>query len=677
MPNPKRLEQTALVGLLVQLVFVVVSAFMGSRSNSLAVKAETAHMGVGVLVWLLVFFHGRARRRAEEEKDERERLKTARLSDEIFEDMELDTVSAGTMLRIFEKWVVPIASVLLSVALIGLAVWVLQDKLGFGDEGAAEAVEIGSPALVAVIMVFIAFGGFLFGRYAAGLAQSRTYRLLRAAGGYLMGNVLGALLICAAMVLSFLGKPGMEAVVSWAVPALMAIVGVEILLNLVLDIYRPRVSGQERRPPYDSRLLGLFAEPGSVLETVAATLDYQFGFKVSETWFYRFMEKAILPLLVVQFGALWLMSCLVVVAPQEAVFIERFGVPRGRATNDAGQPTATVYDSGYYLKLPWPFETVRRADAHAIRKIPLGQVTEDGHGGAELVTIQSDLDRTTRFWSRPHVDYRKGEREELYLIPGGRVDAAEGAPESGPAPGAAGASSAPEVNLARMELKMLYRVRHDEDGSVDPAALYQYLYGRAEVDEQVKWIAQRALWHVAASQDFTDWMTVGRRRVCLAIENAVMKAIEKENLGVNVAFVGVETIQPPLETSEAYEKVITAQQQYETLIWQGKADKARTEALADVRSAEIISEAEQEKLSIELSAKGDADLFTVQREVASAETPLGKVLPVYLFRLYCEAMEDALPGHKIYVVPPTAHEVNVIDLESRATGGMMDVISGN
>ena len=118
-----------------------------------------------------------------------------------------------------------------------------------------------------------------------------------------------------------------EVAVTFIIPGIMALVGVELVLNLILDIYRPRVPGRERRPPYESRLLGLFAEPQGVLKTVAATLDYQFGFEVSETWFYHFMEKAILPLLLVQVVSLWLLTMIVVVNPNEVAFVEVFGKP--------------------------------------------------------------------------------------------------------------------------------------------------------------------------------------------------------------------------------------------------------------------------------------------------------------------------------------------------------------
>ena len=102
MAGPKRLEMTALLGLILQLAFTVFCWLLSEASHSEAVQAEAWHLAVGVPVWLLVLVHGRQRRLAREEREERERLKDARLSDEIFAETELDTARASAGLHVFE-----------------------------------------------------------------------------------------------------------------------------------------------------------------------------------------------------------------------------------------------------------------------------------------------------------------------------------------------------------------------------------------------------------------------------------------------------------------------------------------------------------------------------------------------------------------------------------------------
>ena len=120
----------------------------------------------------------------------------------------------------------------------------------------------------------------------------------------------------------------------------------EILVTLLLEIYRPRVKGKVARPLYDSRLVGLLAQPESLFTTAAQTLDYQFGFKVSETWFFQLLKKNLPVLLLAQLAVLLLSTCVVFVDAGEQAVLEHFGKPvRGRLT------------PGAHFKLPWPADT--------------------------------------------------------------------------------------------------------------------------------------------------------------------------------------------------------------------------------------------------------------------------------------------------------------------------------
>src|SRR5207237_632434 len=112
-----------------------------------------------------------------------------------------------------------------------------------------------------------------------------------------------------------------------ALCALLAVFAVENLLALILEIYRPRVKGKLERVLYESRLVGLLGQPEGLFTTAAHALDYQFGFKVSETWFYKFLEKRIVWLLAGQFLILLFSTCFVFINAGEEGLLERFGKP--------------------------------------------------------------------------------------------------------------------------------------------------------------------------------------------------------------------------------------------------------------------------------------------------------------------------------------------------------------
>ncbi|MBR6057711.1 MAG: hypothetical protein IKP58_06035, partial [Victivallales bacterium] len=143
---------------------------------------------------------------------------------------------------------------------------------------------------------------------------------------------------------------------------ILTILAIELILGFVIEFYRPRMPGEEERPLIESRLLALFTEPGGVARNVAASLDYQFGFRVSEVWFYRFLERTLVPLFVAMVILLWLQTCLVVIGSEEQGIHERFG----RVENQ--EPL----QAGMYFKYPWPLARIRRFPVEEVQEIELG-----------------------------------------------------------------------------------------------------------------------------------------------------------------------------------------------------------------------------------------------------------------------------------------------------------------
>ena len=155
-------------------------------------------------------------------------------------------------------------------------------------------------------------------------------------------------------------------VINYVIPILLVVLGVETALNIVFDIYRPRLKGQYSRAAFDSRLLGIINEPGGIFRSVAAAMDYQFGFQVSQTWFYKLLEKAIVPLILFSAVTLYLASCLVVVGPNEEGIVERFGKP----TTGDGQ--VRHIGPGLHLKLPWPMDIAYMHPTQQVMELHIG-----------------------------------------------------------------------------------------------------------------------------------------------------------------------------------------------------------------------------------------------------------------------------------------------------------------
>jgi len=668
MASSRKLEMTALFGLLLQAVFAGVTYILYAVSRSHAVYAQFWYLSAGLLVWLAVLVHGRQRRLAREEEEERQRLKQTRVSDEIFEEMELDRMRAASGLRVFEKYLVPVVSIVLSGYLLVVAYWLVAANMKYGL-----SASVNEPAAVGVSILFIFFLGLLMGRYAAGLAQLPGYRLLRAAAGYMLGNVAAGGLLMVAITAAYFGKPWPAKLVAYVIPIGMGIVGVEIILNFVLGAYRPRVSGEEARPPYDSRILGLFAEPGGVLKTIADTLDYQFGFKVSETWFYRFMERAIVPLIIVQVLTLWLLSCIFVVDPHEVAFVERCAVPVVRQKDADRGLKATVFEPGFYLKLPWPFEKVQYLSAYELRGMVLGrEYTREGWRMLRVDPHGDDLDPQTLLWKGSHIASKYG-RELPTLVPGAVTEevgqdrqvqdsALPTAEDEAPAQ-----DRSPEVNIVDVLGHVQFRVKTDGNGRIEPSAAYDYRYRHADPDRLVEQIADAVLCRIAAGQDYLRWLNVDREAVDRRLRADLQAALDAHSLGVEIVYAGIPMVHPPHEVAAAYENVINAFEEKEMMVNQGKREGVELVGASRVKAIEMVADAQAYSYRLSTMAKAEAERFRKQR-LAYEKAP-----QVYKYRKYFSAVEQILRGHRIFVVPDANDEVQIIDLQERLGSGLLDL----
>ena len=643
----KKLEHTALLGLGIQIAFLCAGFALYSVSGSTAVYAEIWHMIPGLLVWFTVLLHGRQRRLADEEREELEELKKERLSEELFEETELDTMRARTGLRIFQKYFVPALSVLISLSLGFLVYHVVA-----GTWPRVGTVEVQQPAVVGVGMLFITFVGFLIGKYCAGLARDKKFRLLRAAAGYILGNVAVCLLITLSMGAMHFGILWPERILTYVIPVLMGLLALEIILNLVLDIYRPRVPGQEPRPPYDSRLLGLFAEPEGVLRTLAATLDYQFGFKVSETWFYRFMERAIVPLIVVWLVTLWLLTCLGVVHQNEVAFIESFGRPRLKSADESAGLRATVYEPGYYLKLPWPFEVVRRVPAYETHRLELGKVEYE-----ELKKPPEEEQQTPVMtnpnivlWGERHIQPQEGYEMEFLVPPPTEEEAVaeEGAAEAQGLPW-----------LTRASAFVQYQVKREEDGTIDPQAVWQYYYRHSNAENMIRHLAYGTLSEIAASQNLQAWMSGERDEFNQRFKKELQRVVDKHGLGARIVSAAVPVVSPPPEVASAFQSVYGAVQQKQATIAEAQAQAKQMVEEAKSEAVQRTAEAESYRYEVTKLANAQANRFETQAK-AYERAP-----EVYRYRKYLTALEDLLVGHRLYLLPVDQDRVQILDLQER------------
>jgi regulator of protease activity HflC (stomatin/prohibitin superfamily) len=570
MKQQNRGKNIALIGAGLQSAFALVLLIVARRTVSYAAEASMWYMLGGVLVWLMTALLFYCRKLELQEQQELEDLAARGETGGIFQhDRDLSLRPAQARVRFIEKWVVPAFTLLLGsyYAAVGLVV-LTRVGLAAGHPAIEPLVNIAEGMLFVIIPGFLAF---LFSRYCTGMGSQAQWRPLRPAASQLLLGTLFIASVLGVFAAGWRGYRNADMYVAMVVPAIQIVLAFELVVTFLLDIFRPRVPGEEHRLTYDSRVLGLLAEPTRIGHSIAETLNYQFGFEVSKTWFYQLLGKALVPLIVLGAVVLWALSSLVIVRQGHKGVVLHWG----RA--QAGR----LLEPGLSTKWPWPIDSVQVFDTGKVHDLQVGV------GEAREPTIVNG--KELQLWTQQHGAFK--ELPFLLAIPSaqGSGQAGGGAakePESGTgAPG--GGDSPPPVNIINLVLSVQYRI-------ADP---YKFGYKYVDAGKMLENAAYREMVRYCASATLdttqpgaTDRpqaiMTSGWADASKALQDRIAKAVGSDglDLGVDVASVKLTAVHPPASAAEDFEAVLAAERNQDRLRYEaeGEANKTLADMAGDV-----------------------------------------------------------------------------------------------
>ena len=534
-------KHVAAAALVISVIFFVAALLIGRWSGFFAIYASSFLLLTSALVWLVLLIQFHQRNLAEQERLDMSALTAEQEAGRIFqqkgEQAQLFAV-AQKRLAILEKWFLPVFSTIIAAYQAAIGLYLLRAVSNSNPAAGKQ------PLLCAVIMIAVAFVSFLVSRYATGMSREAEWKPLRAGGSFLLGSAVLSFALAIALALVQFKMLVVIKVIDYCIPMLLIILGVETALNVIFDIYRPRLAGLYSRAAFDSRLLGLINEPGEILHTAAGAIDYQFGFKVSQTWFYKLLEKAIIPLIF--FGALtlYLLSCIVVLSPDEQAVIERFGNPK-----DA-QGNVRMADPGVTFKWPWPIDIARKYPTKRITELNIGFVPKTDPKTGEVI-------REPLLWGKAHY------KEEYSILVASQWGVSEGAEGAAP------------VSLLKANIPVQYRVKD----------IYAFLYKHDEPQKRLEALCYRELARFAAGATIEvdneqalekSLLGAGRTLAKDFLTKNIQAAADEAELGVEIVFVGIQGIHPPTELAADYEKVVGAVQIKQALILNAEAQRNRT-----------------------------------------------------------------------------------------------------
>ncbi|HOX56795.1 MAG TPA: SPFH domain-containing protein [Candidatus Paceibacterota bacterium] len=616
----KTIQKNGLINLLVLLGVGVAALAVARYANSLGGQVGSLYLGLGVLVAAVSWFQMHLEQRERLEKLELEELAKGRSGSALFEAKDAELFPAQRSREQFERFFVPGFTVLLFVLQAGGAflLWRWLSR-------ATTVTEVRQPITGLALFGLFALVLFLLGRFSATVARLEHHRLLRPGASYLLCNAVLCLVVALGLVAVWAGFPKADLYVAHALCALLALLALETLIQLVLEIYRPRLKGKVGRPLYESRLVGLLGQPEGLVTTAAQALDYQFGFKVSETWFYRFFAKALGWIILLQVGALLLSTAVVFIDAGEQALLERLG-----KLVESRSPLGP----GAHLKWPWPIDRVYRFRTEQIQTFTVGFAP-----GTEIERERYLL------WSRGHkaeTNFLVANREQLTqavtnLVTGKRT---------------------PPVSLLTVGVPVHFEVTN----------LVQWAYNHENAPALLEDLSTREVVRYLVGVDMGEIMSRGREEAGRALRSRIQTAADGRRLGARIVSVGVGDLHPPVNVVPEYEKVVSANQTKQAKILAARADDIRTNALALAQAVTLTNTASAERLAREVGALAEAALFTNQ-------IPAFKAAPsVYPERAYLQTFVRATANARKYVLLTTnTQDVIVFDLQESVAESLLNL----
>jgi Cu+-exporting ATPase len=288
-------------------------------------------------------------------------------------------------------------------------------------------------------------------------------------------------------------------------------------------------------------------------------------------------------------AALWLLSAITIIAPDEVGVTQRLG----RLVTPHLEP-------GLHLRWPWPADRVTRIQPDLVRTIEVGYRRQAGEAA-----VQQAFE-----WDLRHTEGSVVQvLDESVMLTG-------------------------DENLVEAYGVVEYSV-------ADPA---RFLFGARDPQHMVHVTAERTLRWRLAEHGLDEILTVHRGTLEAEWLDRLQLALDSYDMGVRVLAARLEHVHPPVEVVPAYRDVASAQEERTTAVNRAEAYTREQIPLARGQGRAQLAEAEAYRERRIQHSRGESRRFDALRS-ASARAP-----SLTTFRLYLEGVEEVLPAKKKYVV---------------------------
>ena len=198
-----------------------------------------------------------------------------------------------------------------------------------------------------------------------------------------------------------------------------------------------------------------------------------------------------------------------------------------------------------------------------------------------------------------------------------------------------------DYNIVNVDFFVEYRIS-------DPV---QYLYSSNEPELILKNLIQSQVRNVVGSSTVDAVLTDGKENIQMQVKDLVTQILSEYDIGLTLVDVRIQDAEPPTaEVIEAFKAVETAKQQAEAVVNDAKAYQNAELPRAQAQADQAIQNAEYLKQKRINEAIEQVAMFAAMYEEYARNPAITRS------RMYYEAIQQILPGVKLYINTSTGNE---------------------
>lgn len=210
-----------------------------------------------------------------------------------------------------------------------------------------------------------------------------------------------------------------------------------------------------------------------------------------------------------------------------------------------------------------------------------------------------------------------------------------------------------DYNIVNVDFFAEYKISHPE----------KYLFSSEDPESILKSLVQSQIRTVISSYKVDDILTTKKSEIQGEVKTRIMQELEKYDIGLYLTDIKIQDAEAPTEqVIEAFKSVETAKQDKETALNDAKAYENSEIPKANAEAHKVIANAEYLKQNRINEALKQISMF----EAMYAEYKLNPLITRQ--RMYYEAIEQILPGVRVYIDTTDGGTQKLLPLESFASG---------